>query len=703
MRVLFSNPPWYTSEGPDRTSLRGVRAGSRWPHQFEYRSAGPVNGYIPELIGGYIPYPVFLGTASALAKKHGHDAEIRDSVASGETYENFYAYVEQRAPQVVVIETSTPTLKHDIRVVDEIRRRVSGVTVIFTGMHFELEEASFLERYPQVDFTVYGEYEHSTVTVIDRLEKGETDFAGIEGLVYRANGAAVKADAAESATGAAGSAGHSHEDSPSIGEDGGCGSSAAATQGGGVPLKLMKLEDVAPAPVVRNDFKKLVPMEQLPWADRDGLAMENYYDGVCGLERPQLQLMATRGCPYGCIFCGWPQMIYRGPKYRVRTAQDVVAEIKANLEKVPYKSFYIDDDTVNIRKQYVLELAKAIKEAGLNTIPWGTMGRADLMDDEMLAALKDAGLFSIKYGVETADQNLLNEIKKNIKIDDVVDGIERTKKFGIKVHLTFTFGLPSDTPDTIERTIQLACRLPVDTVQFSITTPYPGTEMYRLYKKNGWLLNENWEEYLGSHRAVARTANFTAEQLEDAVKQAYSRFWEEQALRRLRTPEFEAKLRAALPGLTERPTRVLVTQSARPGLTRVVLQSLAALGYEPHVLTHERFVPSFQSDFEPQQMHTFSESFNFDAKQMVARTAELAAANSFAAVVVPYHNATGANYGEVHAVGGAMTSGPIVGVTVNGDVIAVGSGQARATLPAGTIATDSMAAGSRAAHATAVA
>ena len=118
---------------------------------------------------------------------------------------------------------------------------------------------------------------------------------------------------------------------------------------------------------------------------------------------------------------------------------------------------------------------------------------------------------------------------------------------GISVHLTFTFGLPSDTPETIERTIQLACRLPVDTVQFSITTPYPGTEMYRLYKEKGWLLSENWEDYLGSHRAVARTANFTAEQLENAVQEAYSRFWEEKALRQLRTPEFEQRLRAALP------------------------------------------------------------------------------------------------------------------------------------------------------------
>ncbi len=670
MRVLFSNPPWYTSEGPDRTSLRGVRAGSRWPHQFEYRSAGPVNGHIPELIGGYIPFPVFLATAAALAKRHGHETEMRDSVASGETYEHFYERISAFQPQAVVIETSTPTLKHDIGVVNEIRRRVPGVTVIFTGMHFELEEASFLERYPQVDFTVYGEYENATVQVLDRLEKGEADFNGIEGLVYRANGAAVKAAVEPVAADGAHDHGHDHA-------GGGCGTEAAADSGAPKTLRLLKKDEVAPAAVVRNDFKKLVPMEQLPWAERDGLPMENYYDGVCGLERPQLQLMATRGCPYGCIFCGWPQMIYRGPKYRVRTVQDVVAEIKANLEKVPYKSFYIDDDTVNIRKQYILDLAKAIKEAGLHTIPWGTMGRADLMDEEMLIALKDAGLFSIKYGVETADQNLLNEIKKNIKIDDVIKGVELTKKYGIKVHLTFTFGLPSDTPETIERTIQLACRLPVDTVQFSITTPYPGTEMYRMYKKNGWLLNENWEEYLGSHRAVARTANFTAEQLEDAVKQAYSRFWEEQALRRLRTPEFEARLSAALPPVdASTPARVLVTQSARPGLTRVVLTSLAALGYEPHVLTHERFLPSFQNDFRPEQIHPFNESFNFDAAAMAPSLAALAESQDFSAVVVPYHNATGANYEQVHAVAAAVTAGPIVGVTVHGDVLRPGTGHA---------------------------
>ncbi len=667
MRVLFSNPPWYTLEGgPETTNLRGVRAGSRWPHQFEFRSAGPVHGHINELIGGYIPFPVFLATAAALAKRNGHDVEMRDSVASGETYETYYANIKTRRFKVIVIETSTPTLKHDIELVNTIRTITPNVKIIFTGMHFQLSEPAFLEKYPQVDFTVIGEYEYPVAAILDQLKAGTNDFSKIDGICYRtADGQATHVEESNPA----------YNDAPeAVGGCGTSGDSSCSTETGEKKtpiLQLVKKADLEAkqAEIVKQDFKKLGSLESLPWAERDDLPMENYYDGVCGLERPQLQLMATRGCPYGCIFCGWPQLIFRGPKYRVRTAKDVAAEIKANLEKIPYKSFYIDDDTVNIRKNYILELAAAIKEAGLDKIPWGTMGRADLMDDEMLDALKDAGLFSIKYGVETADQELLNEIGKNISIADVVDGIERTKARGIRVHLTFTFGLPSDTPETIENTIQLACRVPADTVQFSISTPYPGTEMYRLYKEKGWLLNENWEEYLGSHKAVARTEHFTPEQLEGWVKEAYSRFWEEKAIRQLRTPEFEARLKAALPPITgtTRP-RVIVTQSARPGLTRVILGALENLGFEGHVLTHERFIPSFDYTIDKAKTHTFNEAFNFSAAALAARVAHLASENNFVAAVVPYNNATGANYGEVHAVAGDATNGPVLGVNVSGEI-----------------------------------
>jgi hypothetical protein len=193
--------------------------------------------------------------------------------------------------------------------------------------------------------------------------------------------------------------------------------------------------------------------------------------------------------------------------------------------------------------------------------------------------------------------------------------------------------------------------------------------MYEQYKANGWLLHENWDEYLGSHRAVSRTANFTAEQLEDAVKSAYARFWEEQALRRVRTPRFEQELHEALAAVSAPGAPVAVLQSARPGLTRVIVAALADGGYVPHVFTHARFLASFQSVLPDTRIHTFDASFDFRHEALAARAAEVVAAVPFAAAIVPYHNATGANYGEVHRVAGALTGGPVLGVTVDGDIL----------------------------------
>ena len=255
-------------------------------------------------------------------------------------------------------------------------------------------------------------------------------------------------------------------------------------------------------------------------------------------------------------------MIYRGPSPRPHRAGRR-RRIKSNLEKVPQELYRRrhgeHPEAVRARPR------ETIKEAGLHTIPWGTMGRADLMDEEMLIA-PGRGLFSIKYGVETADRNLLNEIKKNISIDEVIAGIELTKSMRHQ-----------GAPDVHLRPAERHAR---DHRNDSARLPPAGGHGAVLHhhavsrhgdavstKKNGWLLNENWEEYLGSHRAVARTANFTAEQLEDAVKQAYSRASGKSrrfavCARRSLKPHCAPVCRRA-----PRCRPVLVTQSARPGLT----------------------------------------------------------------------------------------------------------------------------------------
>ncbi|BCK86736.1 hypothetical protein MIZ01_0502 [Sideroxyarcus emersonii] len=625
MKVLFTNPPWYKAPTPTQPGWRGVRAGSRWPHTFEVHSHTIRDGLIAELVGGYLPFPVWLATAAAFAKREGFDTVIRDSLSMGETYESFYAYVKQFSPDFVVLESSTPTVRIDLEIAARIRALVPEVKILFTGLHVEFEQEDFLEQHAEIDFLIYGEYEVPTLQLLCALRDGG-DLSEISALIYRADGMVKK-----------------NKDEP-----------PASKQN---VIKIRK-----------NPFAKLPDLSSFPWADREGLPNLNYFDGVCGLERPQLQLMATRGCPYGCIFCAWPQMLFRGPRYRKRSAQDVVDEIKANLAKVPYKSIYIDDDTFNISKEYVIELAGKLKEAGIGgVIPWSTMGRADLMDRPTLEALRDAGLFSIKYGVESGDQDIIDEIDKRMNVEKNVAMIRLTKELGIRVHLTFTFGLPSDTADTIEETIKLACSLPADTVQFSIATPFPGTEMYRMYDEKGWIVSKNWDDYNGSTVAVSRTENFTAAQLENYVKEAYRRFDQAQVERSFNSGDAINKLRTAAASL-KKGTPVVVMQTSRVHLTRWILGALQDFGLDVHLVTPLRFKDDFSALLPKDKIHAFSGNSHFNYAQQSDWARQLKNSQGFKGAFIPYTFESRDGYDDVERLAGELGGCIIAGITQRGNL-----------------------------------
>lgn len=599
MRVIFSNAPWHELPSESKPGWRGVKAGSRWPHTFPF--------YGGDLSEGYVPFPFFLATAGALAKKNGFETFVRDSIALGESYEAFYQFCQGYSPDVVVLETTTPSLHNDLIIVERLKKRIPSVQIVFTGIHYELEEEEFLLSHDDVDFVIYGEYDQSINDLLLCLKKQET-FELVPGLVYRAGNA-----------------------------------------------------------VRKNPLNPVKTLAHLPWPERDDLPFDKYFDSVGGLQKPQLQVNASRGCPFGCIFCVWPQVIYRGCGYRLREPEDVVREIETQLAKYPYKSIYFDDDTFNVNGEHVLKIAKLMKERGLNRLPWSVMGRADLMTEEILIALKEAGIFSIKYGVESANQQILDEIDKSIDLAYVEKMIRFTKSLGIRTHLTFTFGLPSDTAETIEETIQFACKVPADFAQFSIATPFPGTKMYNIYEKNGWLLSKDWDLYNGSSSAAYRTAHLTGEQLESFVHEAYKR-WEES--RKVDWLDFKNSLEQKLQA-EQLPTgaSLLVLQSARYTWTQELIKLLQELHYDVHVLTHERFEKHFTELLSVQQIHTFNATQNFEVKLLGEYSRKLADSQQFAGAIVPYSNSDGQGYEEVEAL--AMRAGKkvLAGISLRREII----------------------------------
>ena len=228
--------------------------------------------------------------------------------------------------------------------------------------------------------------------------------------------------------------------------------------------------------------------------------------------------------------------MYGNDKYRVRDPEDVIDEMEAMVREYGFRSVYFDDDTFNLGKNRMLRLCEEIIKRNLH-VPWSVMARADTSDEETLAAMKHAGLKSIKFGVESASQSIIDQCDKGLDLSKVDRAVATTKKLGINLHLTFTFGLPGETKETIKETIALAKKLDPDSIQFSIATPFPGSKLYRQMEEQGNLVTKDWNLYDGGNVAVIRQGDLSPQDLELALRTAYDTWQRHKLLRPLYKPK----------------------------------------------------------------------------------------------------------------------------------------------------------------------
>jgi len=161
-------------------------------------------------------------------------------------------------------------------------------------------------------------------------------------------------------------------------------------------------------------------INRLPLPAWDLMPPDSYADETFGLfvpAFPTAPMILSRGCPFHCSFCAWPQIMYGGSNYRMRAIEDVLDEMDYCVHALGFRSVYFDDDTFNISRARTLEFARRLQErqaAGRIRVPWAMMARADLMTEEILEELGKSGLAAVKYGVESANQELLDAIQKNM-------------------------------------------------------------------------------------------------------------------------------------------------------------------------------------------------------------------------------------------------------------------------------------------------
>jgi len=242
--------------------------------------------------------------------------------------------------------------------------------------------------------------------------------------------------------------------------------------------------------IVKNPLPPLVrDLDRLPHPARHLVPYERYYSAL-SRETPITTLMSSRGCPYHCIFCDRPHL---GKSFRARTAQSVVEEM-ALCAGMGIREIFFYDDTFSIDRKRVIEICEKIRERGLK-VAWDIRARVNTLDEEVLDRLAEAGCARVHLGVEAGTPEIIRVLRKGIDLDQAKRVFAMAAERGITTLAYFMIGNPTETRSQMEQTLAFAMGLRTDFVHFAVTTPYPGTELYRMGLERGVLPRDYWREF----------------------------------------------------------------------------------------------------------------------------------------------------------------------------------------------------------------
>jgi hopanoid biosynthesis associated radical SAM protein HpnJ len=359
----------------------------------------------------------------------------------------------------LVLFTSTPGFKNDILLAERIKESNPEIKVAFVGPPVSVLPEESLRASAAIDFVARREFDYT----VAEFASGKK-LKDILGVSYRQNGQ-----------------------------------------------------------VIHNaDRPLLTDLDSLPFAveayKRD-LDITRY--NVPFLHHPFVAFYTSRGCPAFCTYCLWPQT-FGGHKWRTRSSQNVVAELKRAFELFPNaKEIFFDDDTFAWGKARTLELCSKLKPLHFT---WSCTCRVHA-DYEMLKAMKEAGCRLLIVGFESGDPTILKNIKKGATVAQARTFMSHCRELGLSVHGDFIIGLPGETHETIMRTIRFAEELDCETIQVSIAHPYPGTAFDAYLRRHGYLTDDEMADELGHQLPNIRYPGLTREEIVEAVEYFYGRYY----------------------------------------------------------------------------------------------------------------------------------------------------------------------------------
>lgn len=381
---------------------------------------------------GVIAPPLGIAYMAGVLQENNIDVEILDASAEDMDFKDVEKELLKRKPDLVALTALTPTIGRALETAQVVKETLPDSIVVMGGYHPTFNFIETLED-ENVDIVIRGEGEYIMLNLVQALEN-QSSLHDVKGIVF---------------------------------------------------------EDKNSKEIVVNPEAPLIEdLDELPFPALNLLPMKKYR--LLDMDTHMTTMITTRGCPMQCSFCSSAAM--HGKKIRERSVENIVDEIEYLKTNYDIDTIAFMDDTFTLKKRKVMAICDEILKRNIE-IMWGCTSRVDTLDEKLLKKMKEAGCITIFIGVESADQQQLDNMCKNTTIAKIENAFKIAHKLKIRTIASVALGMPGDTKEIMNKTVKFVHKLKPNYAIYSLATPYPGTRFYKEAFEKNLIKIKDWSKY----------------------------------------------------------------------------------------------------------------------------------------------------------------------------------------------------------------
>lgn len=353
--------------------------------------------------------------------------------------DQFYMLFAELRPRYLGLSLYTTNISRAFSIITRIKTECPEIIVIVGGPHASALPDETLQECHLIDYLVAGEGEVTLVELIRALDSGN-DGQQVSGVYYRTVDGSIRCSGER--------------------------------------------------PYIQN-------LDELPFPAHDLVHPRQYQYNPISIGTTVASIITSRGCPFNCTFCN--KAVFKS-KIRRRSPEHVMSEIMYLRELYNIDEIYFQDDLFALDRQWLHAIIASMAAHNLR-IPWRMLARVDILDEADYRIARQAGCYLVQFGVESGNNSVLRDIKKNITRSQIYSAFRAARRAGMQTYGFFIFGHRIDTHQTIRETFQLACEIQADFTSFFLLVPFPGTACYQYLpeeQRHDWqrIRYINWEREL---------------------------------------------------------------------------------------------------------------------------------------------------------------------------------------------------------------